>query len=200
MRRNANAKTLSNSGSKQGRWRNREIDFDAHDANEAMLIANGLGIVAHECFELPSVHTQRPPSVKHRETNSEKKVGTQATGNTLVGCLAVLFGTLYLGFIFGSILWNSREESSTGNGGAATRNVSESDAIVAVQERIRLRVRSPSTLEFPWFDIKVEKRGTSYTITSHFDSQNGFGATVRTHYVAKVDSSGNVIDITYLSR
>lgn len=64
-------------------------------------------------------------------------------------------------------------------------------ATVMCEEFVTDRLRSPSTADFPWTSERETynpKRNT-WTIVSYVDSQNGFGAEVRTDWVCEITSS-----------
>lgn len=65
------------------------------------------------------------------------------------------------------------------------------------KEYIRNEALNPNSVVFPWSNGEIKEVGANYTISSYFDATNGFGATVRTHYTATVDHSGNVISVVY---
>ncbi|MBN2636839.1 MAG: SH3 domain-containing protein [Prolixibacteraceae bacterium] len=50
---------------------------------------------------------------------------------------------------------------------------------------------SPRTAKFPWGGPSehVTRNGQVYTVKSYVDSQNGFGAMIRTHFIAKVEQT-----------
>ena len=54
---------------------------------------------------------------------------------------------------------------------------------------IRKRLKSPSTADFPWTPEKIEANPENgvYVIGSYVDSQNGFGATIRTRFECKLE-------------
>jgi hypothetical protein len=69
---------------------------------------------------------------------------------------------------------------------------SERIALRYMQDFVRDRLKAPSTAEFPggMFDnfsghVTSEDRGT-YRIASYVDSQNSFGAMLRTHYSGRI--------------
>ena len=48
-------------------------------------------------------------------------------------------------------------------------------------------LKSPSSAKFPWaFTDYVHRNGTTYTISCYVDSQNSFGAMIRTYFDATV--------------
>jgi hypothetical protein len=75
------------------------------------------------------------------------------------------------------------------------------DVSVAVESYVKRQLASPSTADFPWYTDEFMKReGTKYTYTSYVDSQNAFGATIRTHFKAWVSCTGDQVlihDIKY---
>jgi len=65
----------------------------------------------------------------------------------------------------------------------------ESSAYSTSQQFLNDRLKSPSTAEYPtdWDRNMVEYMGDSvFYIKSYVDSQNGFGATIRTKYWARL--------------
>jgi hypothetical protein len=65
-------------------------------------------------------------------------------------------------------------------------------ACVYAQAAIKPVLKSPSTADFPWCSSSMVTVGPDHTfvITSYVDSQNGFGAMVRTNYMAKMKWAG----------
>lgn len=63
------------------------------------------------------------------------------------------------------------------------------EAYVMMQDFVRDRLKAPATAEFPWDGVsattKVEDR--KYRIRSYVDSQNSFGALIRTTYVGELE-------------
>lgn len=66
-------------------------------------------------------------------------------------------------------------------------------AYVLSQQHVERRLRAPSTADFPSFTkVKVLTSGEcSFEIVGYVDAQNGFGAMIRSHYVAKVTRDKN---------
>lgn len=65
-------------------------------------------------------------------------------------------------------------------------------ARVNVWAAVKSRLKSPSTADFGW--VAFEPAGDDrWETRSHVDSQNSFGATVRTEFVATVDRQGNLL-------
>lgn len=68
--------------------------------------------------------------------------------------------------------------------------VSSAGAFVFSKEAVRSNLHSPSTANFPFLDYTSVSLGDcKYKISSYVDSQNGFGATVRTNYSATMQFS-----------
>ncbi|MDA4844755.1 hypothetical protein [Hoeflea poritis] len=58
-------------------------------------------------------------------------------------------------------------------------------AVVKIQDLVKMNLKAPSTAKFP--GMKVERIGDCvWGATSYVDSQNGFGATIRTGFFATV--------------
>jgi len=61
-------------------------------------------------------------------------------------------------------------------------------AYVATQQLVKLRLRSPASADFPLADFRHAKAGPcKFAINSYVDSQNGFGAMIRSYYSAVVE-------------
>lgn len=59
----------------------------------------------------------------------------------------------------------------------------ETTAFVASQSLIKKQLHAPTTAKFPWSSISSKAIGDcKYRVVSHLDSQNGFGAMIRTNY------------------
>lgn len=66
-------------------------------------------------------------------------------------------------------------------------NVSSTEAFVIAKNIIELGLKSPSTAEFPIMDYRHNDLGNNiFVIQSYVDSQNGFGAMIRTNYTIKL--------------
>lgn len=87
---------------------------------------------------------------------------------------------------------------TSGNEGAKDRSRS---AVAACQEFVRRDLRAPATAEFPSPRlVPVEGNGDGpYTVTSSVDSQNGFGALVRSYFICTVQREGDNWRLTRLT-
>ena len=70
----------------------------------------------------------------------------------------------------------------------------ESKAISKTEEFLQPQLKSPSSAKFPSnSDYEVtEISDNIYRVIGYVDSQNGFGAMVRTHFVSEVQIIGNI--------
>jgi hypothetical protein len=70
---------------------------------------------------------------------------------------------------------------------SASRSVATT-AYVYAEEAVKKKLKSPSTAIFPYFDTSSLSKSSdgSYTISSYVDSQNSFGATVRSQWNCKM--------------
>lgn len=61
----------------------------------------------------------------------------------------------------------------------------EIQAFAVSQDAVRARLKSPSTASFPWTPIASQHTGDcKFQVLAYVDAQNGFGAMVRSNYVA----------------
>lgn len=59
-------------------------------------------------------------------------------------------------------------------------------ASVCAQSHVKTLLKSPSTADFPWSSDTTAWGDDQYLVQSYVDSQNGFGAMIRTNYVCTV--------------
>lgn len=65
-------------------------------------------------------------------------------------------------------------------------------AYIMSQDFLKERLKSPATADFPWQPERNIYNGDStFSISSYVDSQNGFGALIRTKYSAILKYNGN---------
>lgn len=65
------------------------------------------------------------------------------------------------------------------------------DASIICKEYVRAALKAPSTADFPLLDFTATRHaGGHWTIKSYVDSQNGFGATIRSHYICDMKYAG----------
>ena len=64
-------------------------------------------------------------------------------------------------------------------------------AHLIAQDHIKSILKAPKTAKFPWFDYKVARlENQVYQVVTHVDSQNGFGAMIRTRFTVKLEYFG----------
>ena len=67
----------------------------------------------------------------------------------------------------------------------------ENIAVLQAETYVKAALVSPSTADFPFLDFKSEYLGSGrYRVYSYVDSQNAFGATVRTDWTATLKYTG----------
>lgn len=117
---------------------------------------------------------------KHCGRDIEPKVTApppKARSNA-VTWLAVLGVVVVLGVV-GNII---------GGGSSTTTANPTRDAALICHKFVRERLKSPSTAKFPTSDESTVQpiSGGDYEVTSYVDSQNAFGATLRSNYTCVV--------------
>lgn len=111
----------------------------------------------------------------------------------IYGCLAVM--TICAGFFMWFLLSMANDLNSGGNTNSRSSPPSESGqphnhgtemAFVMSQEFVKDRLVSPASAKFDYKPIKAYKLSDTdrigYRVTAYVDSQNRFGATIRTEY------------------
>jgi hypothetical protein len=73
------------------------------------------------------------------------------------------------------------------------------EAFVYAQEQIEKQIKSPNSAEWPTAsESLLHQKGKIYTFKSYFDSQNSFGAMIRTKYICVVEENNNLYTIKKL--
>lgn len=81
------------------------------------------------------------------------------------------------------------------------KEFSNFDALYDSQQFVKKKLKAPSTAEFPYEaqSTIMKENDTTFTIISYVDSQNGFGAMLRSNYSCKIlYSSDNMVHCTNL--
>ncbi|QVY64230.1 hypothetical protein [Polaribacter sp. Q13] len=108
----------------------------------------------------------------------------------------ILFGIIGI-LVAGVLLYNNYIEnkySTTNSSQKKEKNnyFSNEQATYAAQQFVEKQLKSPSTAKFPSLNkANVEKLNNIYTISSYVDSQNSFGAIIRSNYVVKLKEKEN---------
>jgi hypothetical protein len=96
-------------------------------------------------------------------------------GCNFVGVL-VFFGTiLFIVFALSGCTSSSSTPTSTSHDNASM-------AYVQAENFVKLSLKSPSTAKFPFFGEGKETTTDTYIVDSYVDSQNGFGAMIRSNF------------------
>lgn len=89
--------------------------------------------------------------------------------------------------------------------GSGNNDSSSSNKMLAysyAEDFVKKRLKSPSTAEFPGLFDKAdhikELGNDEYKINSWVDSQNGFGATIRTNFKCKIIFEGDKVRVESL--
>ena len=61
----------------------------------------------------------------------------------------------------------------------------EIQAFAVSQDAVRVKLKAPSTASFPWTPIRAQHTGDCrFQVLAYVDAQNGFGAMIRSNYIA----------------
>ena len=150
-------------------------------------------VTCPECSQKVSDTADSCPQCGY-DFKGEKKKKDTASG---CGCLIVIVAVLTLYFT----CFDNSEPSSV-----IPSEPSLSLAYLYAQECVTRELKSPASAEFPGMSVK-EKHTTSlgnneFQITSYVDSQNSFGAMIRSNFTCKIrvsedDTYFNCIDVVF---
>jgi hypothetical protein len=132
-------------------------------------------------------------------SNPAKKKPTAKTKNEewSVGN-KILIGLIILIFIALTVEINSEDKK--------LKQPTQFDAIVMTQIFVKRNLKSPSTAEFPSSydftagEVEVPTYGKVWRVVGYVDSQNGFGAMIRTSFTCELKPIGDkwqLIDLTF---
>lgn len=118
---------------------------------------------------------------------SENAAAAKAGAGCGIGCVSLVV-IVALVALFSSLFGGDDEDDGGGEYGA--RDVCE--------QFVEARLKAPSTADFS--DTSATEAGGTWTVTGAVDSENGFGAMLRSTYVCKVTHTGgddwSLVDIT----
>lgn len=116
----------------------------------------------------------------------------------------LIIGGLFLWMILMFNMCSSEDYGSSVSNYDKTEYNQKHDAPLNARGFVKQRLKSPSTAKFPPTNtatVSKTPNGT-YIVSSYVDSQNGFGATIRTNWVAEIEylPGGKVklIDIAFI--
>ncbi|MDW5288752.1 hypothetical protein [Formosa sp. PL04] len=107
--------------------------------------------------------------------------------------IVLLIALTYVGInIYNKIILGDEYDKLYPVGDTPSNYFSKEDAVYASQKFVESRLKSPKSADFqPMFQAKVESENDIYTINSYVDSQNGFGAIIRSNYIVKLKRKPN---------
>ncbi|QNH60735.1 hypothetical protein [Hymenobacter sediminicola] len=74
---------------------------------------------------------------------------------------------------------------------AASVGPEASMAVIIAQDKVKEQLKSPSTADFEMFNGEATDKGNGlFVVRDHVDSQNGFGATIRSEYSVELQFNG----------
>lgn len=103
-----------------------------------------------------------------------------AAGRSILGILLLLA-------IIGFVIYSCSTDSDS------SEDSDSSDEIAAeamCEQFVTERLKAPATADFPGADSVVVTGDNQYEVTASVDSENGFGAQIRTDYVCVVHDNG----------
>lgn len=102
-----------------------------------------------------------------------------------------LKGALFCVIVLVAIIYGctSGEDKPPAAPKVATAEELQSYAAVYCRNIVESSLKAPKTAEFPWGLSAVFSDG-AYVVNSYVDSQNSFGALIRTHYRCELEHSG----------
>ncbi len=160
---------------------------------------------------------ERPTEAVAQPVKQRRESMTPRDKRVIVGCINATWITLLIG---GIIVWRltapppTAAEIAQQNAVAVAeatqaradecRSVSNANlAFVMAQDPVRSRLKSPSTASFPWADDPLvsitTKRNCVFHVEGYVDAMNGFGATIRTRFIADMrlneDATWSLVEV-----
>jgi hypothetical protein len=104
-----------------------------------------------------------------------------SNASSALGCVFILAVVGVIVYSCSSSNSDTTEDSDTDDGSMAE---------IMCEEFVSERLKAPASAEFPGADLVEPLGGDQYTVTAAVDSQNGFGAMIRTGYVCTIQNTG----------
>ena len=122
-----------------------------------------------------------------KEAKKCSHCGTQQKQHTSIGKLFLIICVMGIGM---SVFLAMGDTSSTSSS-SPDIVITENKAKIIAEGYVETILKSPSTAEFPLRPTNyVQLAGNQYKVSSYVDSQNGFGATVRSTWEATITHNG----------
>ncbi|MFW6175867.1 MAG: hypothetical protein ACOC7L_03495 [Acidobacteriota bacterium] len=131
-----------------------------------------------------------PKSPAERE---QEKGSAGETRALLIHCGKLALGALALGVFFFLVSQECRSsKSASRQAPEAPRALDEVDAVVYCHIVVKQRLKAPKTAEFSRsrFDHVQKSRSGRFLYRSYVDSENAFGAMLRTRFLCEVEDDG----------
>jgi len=112
-----------------------------------------------------------------KQEKQSKKISSSEGIAGGIGCLVLII----IFIIIITITFSGGDSSSNNN----TKDNGDVAAVCA-QNKIKTMLKSPSSAKFPWGLKSSLISGNKYRVANYVDSQNSFGAMIRTNYVCDV--------------
>ncbi|MCM4159537.1 hypothetical protein FHG64_16095 [Antarcticibacterium flavum] len=96
------------------------------------------------------------------------------------GCLQVV-GILIIGIFIIGLIGSSVD-------GEPEDQRTDSYALIYAEKAIKSKLKAPSTADFPGIrGAEINREGDTFYVISYVDSQNGFGAMIRSYWEVRVE-------------
>ncbi|UAM97739.1 hypothetical protein K8354_15790 [Polaribacter litorisediminis] len=85
-----------------------------------------------------------------------------------------------------------KSDNSTSKERKKSNSISKTEAAYSAQKFVEKQLKAPSTAKFPSLNkANIKKSNDVYEVSSYVDSQNGFGAMIRSNYTVKISRKDN---------
>jgi hypothetical protein len=128
----------------------------------------------------------RPIALQPPKPIPLKPETSKSMGCFQIGCLSVF------AFIILMVAIETCSNSDS-NGAKPESSHSPLNAYVMCKQFLKDRLKAPSTADFPfesYEDVTTSMGGGQYRVSSYVDSENSFGAKIRTRYSCEVEWTG----------
>jgi hypothetical protein len=101
--------------------------------------------------------------------------------------VAVVIGALIIYFVFSNLYSAVTDKKTSFFNSEGNNNKNQGDvAAICAQNYIKMFLKSPGSAKFPWNLTSTSLGGNKYKVENYVDSQNSFGALIRTYYSCNV--------------
>ena len=165
----------------------RVLEINPNNADAQRELARLQTLLQIKAQPVQSTHSQIKPQPVLSPSPSKKTKSPNLSSYILVTALVIICVFCFVG----TSLFAARNSANTSNESVSVTTI---EVYIMSKSFVKNQLKAPATAEWPAFDeIKVQKfpdPPNTYRVVGYVDSENGFGALIRTNYTCDLTYKG----------